>query len=75
MNCKKMRFSLPGLQKEDDGSDKTTRLGNLIIPGTAMLYSMHITEDKAGTQTERAYLSEVRFRPTAEGSGGAVATR
>jgi len=74
VNCKKVRFSLPGLQKEDDGSDKTTPLEKT-IPGTTILYSMHITEDKAGTQTERTYLSDVRFRPTAGGSGGAVATR
>jgi len=75
VNCKKIKFSLPGLKKNSDGSEKTTRLENIIIPGTTILYSMHITEDKAGNQTERTYLSDVRFRPTAEGSGGAVAMR
>jgi len=75
VNCKKMMFSLPGLQKEDDGSDKTMRLEDIIIPGTTISYSMHITGDKTGNETERTYLSNVRFRPTAEGSGGAVTTR
>ena len=75
VNSKNMKFSLPGLQKQDDGRDKTTRPENIIIPGTEILYGMHITEDNAGAQTERTSLSDVRFRPTTEGSGGAVATR
>jgi len=33
VNCKRIRFSLPVLQKKDDGSDKTTHLENIIIPG------------------------------------------
>jgi len=62
VNSENMKLSLPGLQKEDDGRDKTTRPENIIIPGTEILYGMHITEDKAGAQTERTCGSAQRQR-------------
>jgi hypothetical protein len=62
VNCRKVVFSLDEMASEDGGRDRTTRIAN-ILPGTKILCVLDITQNKEGKQTERAYSSDVRFRP------------
>jgi hypothetical protein len=69
VNCKRVKFGLTAFREKEDENNKTTRLANS-IPGTNIVYIMHVVENNLGQQTERTYSSDVRFRPTApEGQG------